>query len=287
MTTRADVERLRTSTGRIVDLIRADLRRLFASLDLSRPERARDALLEAVPALVREYGDAAAVVAAEWYEEIRAAQVGGAYAARLAGTIPEAAPISSVRYAAGHLFDRAFEAVDELGELVTINKPADPAKALALLSGSLQRHVLYSSRETVARNVRLDPAQPRFARIPTGPTTCAWCEMLASRGFAYFTEASAGDREGTGVGDDFHDDCDCQVVAEFDREAHHIAGYDPDAMYDRYGRAREHYLNSDDPDLLAFLDSLDPDDKNRDMKAIAFSLRRLYPDQYKDGVHPH
>lgn len=273
MTSRADVNRLRSATGHLVTLIRADLARLFSSLDLSRPEMARDGLIEAVPTLVREYGGLAAVAAGEWYEEVRAAQVGGRYTARLGDVIPDAAPISSVRYAAGHLFEQD-------------GKPSDPGQALAVLSGAMQRHVLYSSRATVARNAEHDPARPRFARIPSGATTCAWCEMLASRGFVYHTERAAGDL-GSGFGEDFHDDCDCQVVAEFDREAHHIAGYDPDAMYARYGAARRHYLNSDDPDLVAFLDGLDPKDPNRDMKGIAYSLRRLYPDQYTDGVHAH
>ena len=268
MTTRRDVEQLRSATGRLVDLIRADLARLFRSLDLGRPEVARDELLEAVPALVREYGEMAAVVAAEWYEEIRAAQIGGAYVARLGTILPEAAPITSVRYAAGHLFDRVLETVDGVGNLVTLKKPADHAKALAVLSGSLQRHVLYSSRDTVARNVRLDPARPRFGRIPSGAKTCAWCEIMSSRGFVYYTEASAGDSDGTGFGDDFHDSCDCQVVAEFDRERHHIEGYDPDAMYDRYLAARK-------------------ESGSGDVNEIAAALRRLYPDHYTDGVHEH
>jgi len=249
MTSRADVERLRSATGRLVELIRADMARLFRSLDLSRPEVARDALLEVVPTLVREYGELAAVVAAEWYEEVRAAQVGGAYVARMGDVIPDAAMVSSVRFAAGHLFK------------------GNPEQALKVLSGSLQRHVLYSSRGTVARNAEHDPARPRFARVPSGPTTCAWCDMMSSRGFVYFTERSAGNL-GRGVGDDFHDDCDCQIVAEFDREQHHIEGYDPDAMYDRYLAARE-ASGSGDP------------------KDIAAALRRLYPDQYKDGVHEH
>lgn len=249
MTTREDVERLRAAQSEVVDLAQTDLAVVFESLELARPELVRDTLIEAVPALVREYGDIAATVAAEWYEAVRAGQVSGSYVARLGGVVPEAAPVSSVRYAAGHLFTDA------------------PEQALKVLNGALQRHVLYSGRDTVARNVKLDPARPRFGRIPTGGETCAWCEMMASRGFVYYSARSAGDM-GRGVGDDFHDWCDCAVVAEWDREAHHIAGYDPDAMFDRYLTAREEAGSSD------------PND-------IAYALRRLYPDQYKDGVHEH
>ncbi|MBK0296290.1 hypothetical protein IAE22_29520, partial [Bacillus sp. S34] len=46
------------------------------SLDLTRPESARDELIEFVPQLVREYGDVAATVAAEWYEQVRFDAVG-------------------------------------------------------------------------------------------------------------------------------------------------------------------------------------------------------------------
>lgn len=243
MTTRADVTRLRSANSRLVDLARADLRQAFGSLNLSRPEAVRDELLEIVPALTREYGDVAATVAAEWYEQIRSGQVGGTYTARLGSQIADAAPESSVKYAAGHLFTEK------------------PEQTLALLTGSLQRHVLYSGRDTVARNVALDPAKPRYARVTSGKT-CAWCSMLASRGFVYHDQAAAG------ATDDFHDDCNCSITPEFDREQHHIEGYDPDDLYDKYQRAR------------AESGSHKPND-------IAASLRRLYPEDFTDGVHEH
>lgn len=242
MTTRADVERLRSANTRLVDLALADLRQAFSALDLSRPERVRNELLEVVPALVREYGDVAAVVAAEWYEEVRAREVGGSYAARLGEKVADAAPESTVKYAAGHLFTEA------------------PEQALGVLTGSLQRHVLYSGRDTVARNVRLDPAKPRYARVPTGGKTCAWCSMLASRGFVYHNERIASN--------DFHNDCDCAAVMEWDREQHHIEGYDPDTMYDQYLEARD------------VSGSNEPND-------IAAAMRRLHPNDFTDGVHEH
>lgn len=249
MTTRADVNRLADASKQIVELARADLAAAFAQLDLSKPEATRDALLEIVPALVREYGDMAAVVAAEWYEELRVAQVGGSFTAILAAPIAEAAPVGGVRIAAGHLFT------------------GDPSKALAVLSGSLQRYVMYSGRETVRRNAGRDRANPRYGRIPTGAKTCAFCELMASRGFVYGSKKAAGDN-GKGVGDDYHNDCNCAVVVEFDAEAHHIAGYDPDAMYDRYLAARDAAGSGDPSEILA-------------------AMRRLYPNDFTDGVHEH
>lgn len=242
MTTRADVNRLSQATARLVAMAREDLLRMFGAVDLGSPEAARDALLEVVPALTREYGEVAATVAAEWYEEVRAEQAAGRFAATLANVADEAAVQGSVRYASGHLFTD------------------DPAQTLAVLSGALQRYIAYASRETVARNVALDPSKPRFARVPTGRVTCAFCTMLASRGFVYHSRKSAGDM------DEWHDNCDCQVVPEWDREGHHIDGYDPDAMFALYEAAA------------------DAVGSRTDTSAILAEMRRMSPESFTDGV---
>lgn len=229
-----------------MELARERLAAFFADLDLSNPGRARDALVEFLPILADEYGNVAAVAAAEWYESVRRSDIGGAFTSVLGDPIDRERVEGTVRWAADGLWtDR-------------------PETTLELLSGSLQRFVLYSSRVTVARNVLRDPAKPRFGRVPSGEKTCAWCSMLASRGFVYVSKGSAGDL-GRGVGDDFHDDCDCQVVMEWDRHEHHIAGYDPDAMYAQYLAARK-ASGSGDP------------------KVIAEYLRRMFPDSFTDGV---
>lgn len=228
-------------------MAKEDLAGLIAGLDLTRPEVVRDALLEVVPVLVREYGDVAAVAAAEWYEETRAVQVSGRFTAVPAAAVDSAQVEATVRWAAGGLFTD------------------DTADVLARLEGAVQRYITYSARETVRRNVKSDPSRPRYARVPSGPSTCAFCGMLASRGFVYHTERSAGDL-GRGVGDDFHDDCDCQVVPEWDAEAHHIEGYDPDALYAIYKRARKKSGSGD-------------------LTEITAAARRLEPDKFTDGVN--
>lgn len=220
-------------------MARGELSRFFGALDLSRPEAVRDALLEVVPVLVREYGDLASIAAAEWYEQVHPGQ----YLARTVDPVGAASVEGSVRFHAGELFKD------------------NPAGTLAGLSGAVQRFVSYSGRETVARNIAWDPARPRFGRVPTGSVTCAFCELMSSRGFVYISKVAAG------VDDDFHDDCDCQIVAEWDAEAHHIEGYDPDAMFDRYMTARD-ASGSEDP------------------KAILSQMREMFPGQYTDG-HVH
>lgn len=246
MTTRADVERLSAASRRLVNMAKRDLDALMRMLDLSSPDAARDALLDVMPDLAREYGDLASLAAAEWYEEIRAnASVTSPHTTALSRGVSASQVQQSVRYAAGHLF----------GD--------DPMEIVGLLGGMLQRWITYGSRDTVRRNVEQDVDHPRYARVPTGPKTCAFCAMLASRGFVYHNETKAGMR---GLGNEFHDDCDCQVVVEFDADQKHIEGYDPDAMYSRYLAARDRVGD------------------HFDHKSILAEMRRMFPDQFTDGV---
>lgn len=216
-----------------------ELRGFFSTVDLTRPELVRDALIEIVPLLTREYGELVATVAAEWFEQVHP----GAFLAQTAAeTFPSAGVVENVRYHAGALFTD------------------DPYAAVNGISGALQRFILYSGRATVARNVQLDPSKPRFGRVPTGAKTCAWCGMLASRGFVYLSEQTAGI-----VAEDYHDDCNCAIVPSFDADDAHIEGYDPDRLYDQYLQARD-AAGSGDP------------------KDIAAAMRRLFPDSFTDGV---
>lgn len=210
-------------------------------MNLSTPERVRDALLEIVPVLVRSYGDLAATAAAEWYEEVRAASLGGSFAARVSSGVDAARVEGSVRYAAGHLFTD------------------DPQQTLSTLNGAIQRHILYSGRDTVRQNIGYDPRKPRWARVPTGAKTCAFCTLMASRGFIYHSQITAG------LGNDYHDDCDCQEVVDFDAEGAHIDGYDPEAMYEQYLAARA--ASGERPSTSTILSN----------------MREMFPDAFTDG----
>lgn len=192
-----------------------------------------------MPRLVQVYGDVAAAAAAEWYESVRAREVGGVYNAVAAAGIGDVAPQKGARYAAGHLFTE------------------NPNQTLTVLSGAVQRYVLHSSRETIAGNVARDRARPKLARVPTGAKTCAFCSMMASRGFVYRTRDTAG------AFSDWHDDCDCQIVSEWGA-GDQIAGYDPDRLYGMYSSARD-AVGGDPNEILA-------------------EMRRMFPDEFTDGV---
>lgn len=82
------------------------------------------------------------------------------------------------------------------------------------------------SFETLVREI--DSRQQRFARVPSGRETCGFCMMLASRGFVYRSAEKASA---------FHRYCDCVLVPGY--PGLEIAGYDPDALYQRYEQAQK------------------------------------------------
>lgn len=232
MTSRADLQLLQAALDAAVGLARSDLDEVLRAILALPPDQVREELLATLPALVDTYGDMVGVAAAEWYEQVRAAQVGGTYMAQVAPLAPVEQIHGTARYGA-HLWET-------LG----------PDSAIALLSGAVQRYVAYAGRATVARNIARDPGKPRFARVPSGAKTCAFCLMLASRGFVYHSRETAGDMS------HYHDDCDCQIAPEWAQGDVHIDGYDPDALYAQYREARAIAGSDNQADILTALRSL-------------------------------
>lgn len=102
---------------------------------------------------------------------------------------------------------------------------ATVASAVARLTAD---QVKRAANKTMEGNCARDGV--RYARVPQGRETCGFCYMLASRGFVYHTERTAGEI------DHYHLSCDCKIVPGFaDTE---VDGYDPDAMYEVYSEAR-------------------------------------------------
>lgn len=88
-----------------------------------------------------------------------------------------------------------------------------------------------ASGATMVQNGMRDPAKPKFARVPTGPETCPFCIMLASQGFVYHSERSAG-----GI-NHFHANCDCRIIPGFD--GMRVDGYDPDVYLEQFRKDLE------------------------------------------------
>lgn len=239
MASRADLAAQRQRQADIVTLAVAALVARWESLDLADPAAVVAALSEAVPEIAAAFGETAASVAADFYDTLRReAGVPGAFTATMAAPVPDQQVANGVRYDVRPLFEKTFTAPD--GDKVTV-KP-DPDKALKRLSTDLQRYVQQPARDTIARNAGRDPASAHWARVPTGPTTCGFCLVMASRAAVYESEGSAGaDQDSQFVGDGkhkYHNDCDCVAIPVWSPRDY-PEGYDPDALYDKYKTARD------------------------------------------------
>lgn len=192
MVSRDDADRLMLAQGGIRTLTERDLASFFDALNLERPEKARDALLKFVPTLVEEYGEAAAIVAADWYDDMRASEAArGRFRAEAVVPSERIAVERTVRRAAGALFTDA------------------PRDALTGISSKAGKYVLSGSRQTIARSSFLDPEAAGWQRVTRGKT-CGFCVMLAGRGAVYKKDTA-----------DFaaHGHCDCAAVPSWDPSA--------------------------------------------------------------------
>lgn len=173
MPNRPDTDLLRAHQAGITRLVERDLTAFFGSLNLDKPEAARDALLRFVPSLVDTYGESAASVSADWYDDQRAnAGIRSRFASLLGTPVKAEVVESQVRFGASHLF--------------TLN----PDQTLAFLLGASTKYALAPGRETVTTSAVADPAARGWARF-TRAGSCDFCTMLTGRG-AVYTEATAG-----------------------------------------------------------------------------------------------
>ncbi len=167
MPSASDTARLRQAQAGVRALVERDLEAFFGSLNLDLPEAARDALLEFVPLLVAQYGESAAAVAADWYDEMRAAdRVPGRFRALVVVPDESVAAVETVRRLAGALFTPS------------------PADALVGLVAAAPKFALTGARQTIIRSTAADPRARGWQRVVRGDA-CEFCRMLHGRGAVY------------------------------------------------------------------------------------------------------
>lgn len=203
-----DFERAQRELSRLIE---RDIRRTWDALDAYTVEGKRDALLDLIPGLVNHYGDAAATIAAEYFEQcVGEAAVIPAF--DLSDTVA-----GSVRYGIGPAFEGRGE------------------DAVSLIVSSSQRHMLQFARSTMYESACVHDGV-YFARVPE-PGACEFCRMLAARGAAYTSKRSAtAVTTGAREGESFHDDCSCSVAAARDDSE---LPYNPQTYYSEYVAARD------------------------------------------------
>jgi hypothetical protein len=202
--TLADVLEHRRAVDDVATLALRDLLQLWRGVETAdAPTIARE-VQAALPDLVELYGEMAASLGADWYDELRdTAGAPGRFDARLADPPP----------------GEQLDALARWGVTPVFSTSPDPAAALSLLSGGLQRAVVGMDRGTVEASALADPAGPVWTR-QARPNACAFCRMLSTRGAVYGSEEAAtrvvgrtgGARGLRELGSKYHDHCHCTSV---------------------------------------------------------------------------
>ena len=174
---------------------------------------AREYAKGAAAGVVTEFSQASGVLA----EQLYAAEFGSLPSGYIESVVDADAIDAMVRYRVCDLVDG-----DVDGFLEGMSKWTSQASFNACNTRTLQ---LARGKKSNAQTQRERRARRRaehdtwFARVPSGVNTCTWCAMLASRGYVYWTEETAGKFS------KWHDNCRCTVVATTKKGG--IEGYDP------------------------------------------------------------
>lgn len=174
---------LRSGVAALATLADRDLAALWRLVKTA--DEAKAALNDVLPPLIDKYGLAAATVAADWYDDLRA-EVGarGRFTA-IVDDLGDTGGAALAGWGIGPLF------------------AADPDwdSARTLIAGGLQRRIANAARKTVIVSSVQDPGARGWRRGGTG--RCDFCRMLIGRGFVYSSTTA-----------DFksHDHCGCQAI---------------------------------------------------------------------------
>lgn len=167
----------------------------------------RELVLQALDAVMPAYTTMAAQASADFYDAARELVVGEKMGAQAISDFDMRKTEGAVRGFVRFVLD---------GRVETFND-----QVLQRIDYEMKR----SANMSVVENGRRDPKKVRYARVPTGAETCDFCLMLASRGFVYQSEGTAGAGH-------THYACDCRCVPGWD--GMEVEGYDPQAIYDRW-----------------------------------------------------
>lgn len=158
-----------------------------------------DEMVEAAYVLATNYGEAAAALACEMYDEIAAAQ---------GVSVPAAVPALTAT--------RVETAKAVYGTL---------KNQQSTVPATVGRLVKQAGADTMLQNAARDRAE--FAWVPMGDT-CAFCLTLASRGWQRQSRKAA-QRHASHI----HANCDCEYCVRFDSRST-VEGYDPDRYLEMY-----------------------------------------------------
>ena len=194
-----DAAQARAALVGLTNAARRDLFEVWASLAGLEPGQVAAALRDLLPEMGDRYGEAAAALAADWYDDLRSeAGVAGAFVARPAPLADGGRWLSLVEWGTAPLFA----------------EQPNPDVALTRVSGGLQRTVADAHRLTIVESTQADPKASGWRRVGVGDN-CGFCRMLIANGHVY-SKASVTFRS--------HDHCNCAAAPSFDPSATVVTG---------------------------------------------------------------
>ena len=213
--TQAALERYRKRLSRqsqlASGLVSRSLDAYFAQNPGGSTADARAFAVELLKTSLPNFCDAAGTLAADFFDEMMAAENIDA-SGELYDTTDWSIVEDKVRYFAGKL------------------NGGDVAAFKRDVVDSTRFFVMRSAYDNMVENCKA--GNVRYARVPSGFETCAFCFMLSSRGFVYHSEMTARGLHG------YHAHCDCIIVPGAKGRTR-IDGYDPQTMADNWERCAQ------------------------------------------------
>ena len=231
MLTKEGFDRYTAAIGKLSKRARADVEKVWARARAvfgDDPEM-WGAFVDNITALVCEYGDVAATLAAQLFDEMRASALG--YAEGGSGDDYFRAQVCADQ------FDVVRKKVDEAVTASAEQGHSLPESMAALVDTCVKDH----ARRTIEENCHRDKQCQGFQVVPSGPTTCSFCTMQAGRGIVY-------DHDLKNMRNPYHDNCDCQPIPVHKKLP---SWFDASDFEAKYYAARQAYDRGDYSDELA------------------------------------
>ncbi|MFF8299583.1 hypothetical protein ACF07M_30045 [Streptomyces globisporus] len=207
-------------------LLVRDVRKLRRLIIPSRLQETVPDWIEAVRAVVGEYGNASASAAADFYEAERvAAEVTGRFTVPLLEPPPDEQVDNSLRWATKDLWPRDPDnPKTTAAQRAPLEVRLDAAEKKA--EGVAQKLVTDQGRGTVQAAVQQDRMAVGYARA-AALGACAFCRLLAARGMV-FKQDTADFRA--------HDGCNCGVIPVFRGQRFELSAHaqEWDRLYREY-----------------------------------------------------
>lgn len=212
---RSFVENYTTQLHSLTDVARQKLTGALSHLNPESPSF-RDSVAGLFEYHAKVSAEAAAEIATAFYK---------AASAYMTGEMPDVAAESG------------FESEAALSAAYAIEDSTASQSDMARQLGNALGYQINRAAGRASRNCgKQDRRGPRFARVPTGTETCAWCVMMAGLGFHFLTEETASHT---------HAGCDCRIVPQWGSGG--VEGYDPDRYRDLWRDANDLRISGEIP----------------------------------------